>query len=385
MTWLKAALAATVSLFFVTAALAQPPGPPGRGGRAPQAPRPVPVEVLADKRVTFRIVAPEAKSVAIGGEFAGGGPGAPLLALTKDAAGVWSGTTAPIVPGAYRYSVRIDGASVVDPNNTYTSASRDRVQNVVFIPGSTEIPEENRIGAPHGAVAEVYYPSKFGGGQRRMHVYTPPGYETGRGSYPVLYLIHGGGDSDDSWPTVGRAGFILDNLIADGKAKPMIVVMADGNAGPQGQVMTGDPALEPFVPDLMQSIIPYVERSYRVSRRPQDRALAGLSMGGIQTMNAGFSNLAAFSSLGVFSSGFFPDDEKIFDAKMAPAMKSAASKLKVFYVAYGQTDIAKVQAESNLKMFGKYGLKPVVQVTEGGHDWINWRRYLTAFAPMLFR
>ncbi len=380
---LKAIALSAVLAALAGQALAQPPGPPGAGPRPPATPHPISPEVRPDGRVVFRVYAPQAKEVVATGEFTGFG--GPPVVLTKDDKGVWTGVSNPVTPGAYRYSLRVDGVSMTDPGNLDTSGSRDRLQSVVFVSGPSVAMEVNNPAIPHGAVSVVYYPSKFGGGQRRMHVYTPPGYEKSTRTYPVLYLIHGGGDSDDSWWTVGRAGFILDNLIAAGKAKPMIVAMLDGNAGPNGQVMTGDPDKEPFVEDLTTAIIPFVEKTYRASPRADDRALAGLSMGGIQTLNAGFSHLDTFHSLGIFSSGFFPADEPVFEAKLAPQLKAAPGKLKVFYEGYGETDIAKPQAETDIKMFAKYGLKPVVQQTDHGHEWINWRRYLTAFAPMLFQ
>ncbi len=365
-------------------AFAQPPGaPPAPAGAPRQAPPPRPASavVAADGSVTFRIRAPEAKAVTMRGEFLSGFGGS--LPATKDASGVWSATTAPLAPGAYRYTFNVDGVTVLDAGNIATSQARDNIQSVVFVPGVAL--EANAPSTPHGAVSVAWYPSQFGGGQRRLHIYTPPGYETGKGVYPTLYLIHGGGDGDNSWSTVGRAGFILDNLIAAGKAKPMIVVMPDGNAGAAGQVMTGDPAAEPFVADMTQSLIPYVEKTYRVLKTADGRALAGLSMGGIQTMNVGFANLDTFHSLGVFSSGFFPADEKVFAEKMGPQLKAAPKKLKVFYMAWGETDIAKPQAENNVKLFKANGLDPVVEVTDRGHEWYNWRRYLISFAPRLFK
>ena len=382
-----ASLTLAVALLAAAPALAQAPagmppgGPPGAAARLAPPPRPASAVVAADGSVTFRIRAPEAKAVSLRGEFLSGFGSS--LALTKTDQDVWSATTAPLAPGAYRYTFTVDGVTTLDAANTATSASRDNVQSVVFVPGLPM--EANAPATPHGAVSVTFYPSQFGGGQRRVHIYTPPGYETGKGVYPTLYLIHGGGDGDNSWSTVGRAGFILDNLIAAGKAKPMIVVMPDGNAGPAGQVMTGDPANEPFVGDMIQSLIPFVEKTYRVVKTADGRALAGLSMGGIQTMNVGFSNLDTFHSLGIFSSGFFPADEKVFAEKMAPQLRAAPRKLKVFYMAWGETDIARPQAENNVKLFKANGLEPVIEVTDRGHEWYNWRRYLVSFAPRLFR
>ena len=376
-------LAMAALLAAAPAAFAQAPAgapPAGAAARPMPPPRPASPVVAADRTVTFRIRAPDAKAVTMRGEFLGQGK---TLALAKGDDGVWTGVSEPVPGGAYRYTFNVDGVTTLDASNTATSAERLNVQSLLFVPGVAL--EANDAKTPHGTVSVVYYPSSFGGGQRRMHVYTPPGYDSGKRTFPVLYLIHGGGDSDNGWPTVGRAGFILDNLIATGKAKPMLVVMPDGNAGPAGQVMTGDPANEPFVADMTKSVIPYIETNYRVVKSADGRALAGLSMGGIQTMNVGFANLDTFHSLGVFSSGFFPADEKVFGEKMGAQLDAAPKKLKVFYMAWGDTDIAKPQAENNVKLFKAHGLDPIVEVTDRGHEWYNWRRYLISFAPRLFR
>ncbi|MBV9849695.1 MAG: esterase [Armatimonadetes bacterium] len=338
-------------------------------------------EVAPDGRVTFRLYAPRAAEVTVTGEVAPGF-GQPLK-LTKDERGVWTGTSAALTPGAYRYTFVVDGVSVVDPKNRETSASQSSVSSLVEVSSTGGDFQADRPGIPHGAVSVVYYPSPALG-QRRMRIYTPPGYRKGH-AYPVLYLIHGGGDSDESWSTVGRAGFILDNLIADGRAKPMIVVMPFGGVGARSAPMTSDPDQDPFTQDLLQGIIPYVEKNYDVSARPENRALAGLSMGGIQTLNIGLTHLDRFRYLGVFSSGWFPSDLQAFETKYGNTLGSTNTPPKLFWMAYGETDIARPQAEKVLQMFDRHGFKYVSERTEGGHTWINWRRYLNEFAPLLFR
>ena len=195
----------------------------GRGG--PQAPQVTSPEVSADRRISFRIYAPQAREIRLAaGDIPGLGQN---TRLTKADNGVWELTTPALDPGAYRYNFNVDGVATIDPRNPSISESNNNVWSLVYVAGSDLFDSK---AVPHGAVAEVTYRSSALGRDRRMHVYTPPGYQNGRDRYPVFYLLHGAGDNDDSWSTVGRAGFILDNLIATQKAKPMVVVMPAGHA-----------------------------------------------------------------------------------------------------------------------------------------------------------
>ena len=368
---------------LATSASAQQPARPDSAAARPAPPRRTPTpndslvspEVAADGRVTFRLYAPKATEVTVGGDF-GRSP------MTRDERGVWSAVTTPFEAGAYRYTFVVDGVTTLDPKHVATSASQNSLSSLVVVSRGDDF-QADRPDVPHGAVAKVFYRSPTLGA-RRMHVYTPPGY--GKASnLPVLYLIHGGGDSDESWSTVGRAGFILDNLIAAGKARPMIVVMPAGGVGRQSAPMTSDPAKDPFTRDLLDAIIPYVEANYRVSTRPMDRALAGLSMGGIQTLNIGLTNLEKFRWLGVFSSGWFPGDLQAFDERHGAALKATRTPPRLFWMAHGATDIAKPQSEKVIAMLAGHGMKIVSKETPGGHTWANWRDYLRDFAPLLFR
>jgi enterochelin esterase family protein len=221
--------------------------------------------------------------------------------------------------------------------------------------------------------------------ERAMHVYTPPGYDKVRTDYPILYLLHGGGDSDDSWWTVGRAGYILDNLISQGKVKPMIVVMPMGSMPGKMQPMTWDADADPFTRDLFTGIMPYIESHYKVSKRPEDTALAGLSMGGIQTLNIGLTHTDRFGYLGVFSSGWFPADLAQFEVHYGESLASKTKRLKLLYYANGESDISVPQAEAIFKMFDKAGVTYMKRVSPGGHVWSGWRHDLHDFAPRLFR
>src|SRR5438093_2109076 len=299
-----------VSLIASAAALAaQAPG----GAQAPAVRSP---EVRADRRVTFRVSAPAAQKVELRspGDIPGvGGRGVAPPELTRNADGVWEGTFGPLPAGAYRYVFAVDGVIVVDARNPATSQTNTTVYSLAVVPGSDLFDTKN---VPHGAVAAGHYHSTALGGIRRLHLYTPPGHETSRDRYPVLYLLHGAGDVDDSWPSVGRARFILDNLIAASSAKPMIVVMPAGHVNGAGAALGGSvpvaaaegiPGIgsgpDPFANDFMTDLMPYVEQNYRVLTDRQSRAIAGLSMGDNQTLNIAIPHLEKFAYNGVFSSG----------------------------------------------------------------------------------
>src|SRR5437773_4063495 len=290
--------------------------PPAQGRGGAQVPAVTSPEVGPDRRVVFRLFAPNAQKVELRspGDIPGvSGRGVTPPQLTKNAEGVWATTLGPLPAGAYRYVFVVDDLTVVDSRNPVTSQTNTTVYSLAVVAGSDVFDTRN---VPHGAVASVHYYSTALGGIRRTHVYTPPGYETSRERYPVFYLLHGAGDVDDSWSSVGRAGFILDNLIAAGKAKPMIVVMPavlvnGAGAAIGGQVPAaasqGLPGIgsgpDPFANDFLSDLVPYVEKNYRVLADRQSRAIAGLSMGGNQTLNIAIPHLDKFAYVGVFSSG----------------------------------------------------------------------------------
>jgi enterochelin esterase family protein len=242
----------------------------------------------------------------------------------------------------------------------------------------------------------VTYFSKALNRFRRMHVYTPPGYEKGSGRYPIFYLLHGAGDSDDAWSTVGRAGFIMDNLIADQKAKPTVVVMPAGHTGPFGQrgagAAAGVPARDEFQEDFIGDIMPYAESHYRVHTDQARRAIAGLSMGGSQTLNAAFSMLDKFAYIGVFSSGLnlgTPGgggaagwEESHKAALDNPKLKKG---VKLIWMSTGRDDSLITNSRNTVELLKRHGFNPVFLESAGAHTWINWRDYLGEFAPQLFR
>jgi enterochelin esterase family protein len=396
-------VAASVLALWMSAqsALAQAPARTGRGF-GPQGPQVVSPEVSADRHVTFRILAPKAEAVRLSaGDIPGNGSGA---ALTKGTNGVWEVTLGPIDPGAYRYNFNVDGVTVIDPRSPATSESNNNIWSLVAVPGSDFMDTKD---VPHGAVAAVTYFSKSLGKFRRMHVYTPPGYESGNGKYPVFYLLHGAGDCDEAWTSVGRAGFILDNLVAAKKAKPMVVVMPAGHTratgfGARGGATTNGAATRPpvdeFVQDFVGDIMPYVEKNYRVNDDRQHRAIAGLSMGGSQTLNIAIPNLEKFGYFGVFSSGLIGSFGGRGGATNAPAgptweernkeaLDNAKLKqgLKLVWFATGKDDFLIETSRGSVAMLKKHGFDPVFVETSGGHTWINWRNYLNEFAPQLFQ
>jgi enterochelin esterase family protein len=248
---------------------------------------------------------------------------------------------------------------------------------------------------PHGAVASVTYYSNSLKRFRRMHVYTPPGYELGRDKYPVLYLLHGASDSDNSWSSVGRAGFLLDNLIAAGRAKPMIVVMPAGHTSQGGFRVPS--AADDFSNDFVNDIMPWIGKNYRVVNERGSRAMAGLSMGGGQTLTIGIPHLDKFAYLGVFSSGLFsmfgtrpgapPPQGPNWEEQNAQVLDNPALKkgLKLFWFATGKEDFLLNTSRSTVDLFKKHGFHVVYEETGGGHTWINWRAYMNQFVPLLFR
>jgi enterochelin esterase family protein len=304
----------------------------------------------------------------------------------------------PLEAGAYRYNFNVDGVSVIDPHNPLTSQSNLNTWSLVYLAGSDFMDTRD---VPHGAVAEVTYFSKSLKQFRRMHIYTPPGYESGKGKYPVFYLLHGAWDCDDSWISVGRAGFIMDNLIAEKKVKPMVVVMPAGHTGPFRFDPPGtnslNPAIDEFLQDFINDVIPYAERTYRVYRDRQHRAIAGLSMGGAQTLSAAFDRPDLFAYIGVFSSGIFEltPTNRPAAANAGPTWEEMHQKaltdaklkkdLKLFWFATGKEDFLIETSQATVAMFKKYQFEVVYHETPGTHTWINWRNYLKEFSQQLFQ
>ncbi len=345
-------------------------------------------EVLADGRVTFRICAPAANEVHVStADMADVIPFGGGLPLTKDAAGLWSGTTVkPVAADNYRYHFAVDGAPVADPQAVTFSRERVGTQSTLEVPGAAGEFQTWNPKVEHGVVSTVEYWSSSLGLKRRAHVYTPPGYFRSSARYPVLYLVHGAGDSDDSWTSTGHAQNILDNLIAALKAKPMIIVMPAGHTPdrPGGNIL----ANTDFGDDLIKDLIPRVDRDFRTTPKASARAMAGLSMGGAHTIRYGLTHPELFNYIGIFSMGLGVNNNQAelanYEKDNAAALARSAKDLKLVYYAIGKDDFLYGTSAPTRGMLDKQGIKYVYNESSGGHTWINWRRYLNDFAPRLF-
>jgi enterochelin esterase family protein len=344
--------------------------------------------------VVFRLLAKSAVSVAVSGDWMPGmGTSVPMV--RKDT--IWTLTVGPLKPELYSYTFIIDGIKVTDPNNPLVKRDGMRNESMFFITGA-----ESDLYAvkdvPHGTLSKIWYESPVLSLTRRMYVYTPAGYENGVDKYPVLYLLHGGGGDEDAWTTLGRACQIMDNLIAQGKAKPMIVIMPNGNPG-QEAAFTDAPPLKGtptaydmgkglFEQSLVKDIIPYVEKHYRVIAEKNSRAITGLSMGGMQTIAISENYPTLFGYIGVMSMGLVdrasmgldPDQDQ---DKKFETLKNTGYKL--YWVGVGKDDFLYKSVQDLRSALDKHGFKYTYRESTGGHSWSNWRIYLSEFAPQLFR
>ena len=383
------------SFLLTSFAIAQPPAP---------GPVVVSPEVSADRKITFRLLAPDAKTVTLNAGDIPKAAAEPAV-FAKDDQGVWTATTGALEPGAYRYTFKVDGIATVDPRNPATTESLSNAWSLSLVPGNEMMDTRD---VPHGAVEVVTYHSSALSIPRRLHVYTPPGYGTNKSMYPVFYLLHGSGDSDDAWTSVGRAGFIFDNLIAAKKMVPMVVVMPAGHTPRSVQTAMQEKGKDAFIEDFVTDVIPYVQKNYRIYTDRPHTAMAGLSMGGGQTLNIGFSHLDRFAYLGVFSSGIFgprrapgatapppPPAERPaittpppeWEQQRAAMLDNPKLKpgLKVLWFATGVDDRLMANTKGTVEMLKNHGFTPMMKETPGGHTWLNWRDYLIEFTPLLFQ
>jgi enterochelin esterase family protein len=352
--------------------------------------------VNADRTVTFCLTAPQATNVQLNFQnMLGLAPAADAFPMTKTANGIWYITLAPLEPNFYGYGFIVDGAHVADPQNRNIWSLDTAAWSNVMVPGpGTEFMAETDVA--HGAVATVYYHSNVTQTERRMEVYTPPGYNRDRRDYPVFYLLHGGGGNDTDWIANMRANFILDNLIAQRKIPPMVVVMPDMNAGATEQ--SCQRTLEcPAPQELMGSVIPYTEQNYRVLRGPQNRALAGLSVGGDVVRNTLLHYPNSFTYAGFFSGGQMPPEVVTDLTQNHPDLITGLARsktLKLLWISFGGEE-ALVSNHQHWEagteaVFNQYGVK--FTYVDGpsfgaiyGHVWDTWRKDLRVFAPLLFR
>jgi enterochelin esterase family protein len=341
-------------------------------------------EVHPDGSVTFRFRAPNAKEVRLNRE------GAAAVPMQRDEQGVWSVTTEALTPDYYGYSFVADGVDLVDPSNSLMKPNLLNNESEVHVAGPATLPwEVNDV--PHGVIHRHFYKSGIVGDERDYFVYTPPGYDAAAAKlYPVLYLLHGFSDDASGWMAVGRANVILDNLIAQGKAKPMLIVMTLGYGAPEILSRTGrfrDAGLrqrnmDRFRDALFTEVMPQVERTYHASKDRKDRAIAGLSMGGAESLYTGLNAIDRFAWIGAFSSGGLGED---FNATFASLDAKANEKLRLLWIACG-TDDRLIEPNRKLREWlTSKGVRHTDIETPGAHTWMVWRRNLAVFTPLLFQ
>ena len=410
-----------VALLLLTASLFAQPRPQG-----PKSP-----EILPDNRVTFRFAAPAAATVALNGDWAIDGP----VTMTKDDQGVWSVTVGPLKSEFYAYTFVVDGVPALDGSVARIHRFGSRYENILIVPGTPgDLYEVNDV--PHGTLSQVWYKSPTLKLIRRLYVYTPAGYEDSKTSYPVLYLLHGAGGDEETWTSNGRAVQIMDNLIAQGKAKPMIVVMTNGNANqaaspeliapppmpprpaaapaaagaPGGGFNMTIATYSPFPNSVVNDVVPFVESHYRVIPNRDSRAIAGFSMGGAATLYAGFANLDKFCWIAGFSSavvawpgvfartappsganlagpGIGQGVDKEALSKLFPNIDSSVnSQLKMLYISCGTADGLITSNRQFKEWLRSKDIRFIDVETEGyGHLWNFWRISLTDVAQRLFK
>jgi enterochelin esterase family protein len=345
-------------------------------------PRPAPLrspEVAADRRVTFRLSAPHAHEVALTGEFQ-----ADAKPLQKDDAGMWSITIGPLDPEIYNYNFTIDGVRTIDPNNpnVKTGSTPSTIMSILEVRGEHPAFYDAQS-VPHGDIRTLWYPSKSLNTVRRVTVYTPPGYDQGQTRYPVLYLFHGANADEAAWTRLGHANLILDNLLAANKTKPFVVVMPFGYGVPPGSGAMGDNTAQ-FSRDLIEDVIPLIQSRYRVYTDRDHRAIAGLSMGGGQSLGIGLNHLDLFSYVAGFSAALRPADfEKTYAAALANP-KETNKKLHLLWIGCGAQDSLFNASKSFAGFLKERNINHTFRETDGAHTWMVWRRYLNELAPLLF-
>ena len=364
-------------------------------------------QVNDDKSVTFRLVAPQADTVQVTGDFLPSvkvdtpmgkvdGPGKALL--SKNEEGVWTYTTSVLAPELYNYAFIVDGFKTTDPANPFLIRDVASVTNIFIVPG--EQADLYRVqDVPHGTVASRWYDAKDLGFDRKLSVYTPPGYETSAAEYPVLYLLHGAGGDEEAWLSLGRAAQILDNLIAQGKAEPMLVVMPNGNVGQDAAPGAGSDGF--YTPQFMtpetmngkyeaqfMDIVSFIEANYRVKADKAHRAIAGLSMGGYHSMHISRFYPNTFDYVGLFSAAIMPREDKSdkgvyanFDETLKAQNENG---YQLYWIGIGKTDFLYEANTAFRKQLDQMDMPYEYMETEGGHIWRNWRVYLSEFVPLLF-
>ena len=387
----------------------------GRGG--PQGPQVVSPQVNPDRTVTLRLLAPKATEVTVTGEILNGQP----KAMIKGDDGIWTASVGPLPADVYTYAFNVDGVSTPDPRNPWVKlVSGTGLTMQVEVPGDGLQYYDSKP-VPHGLLQILTYESKATGATRQVYVYTPPDYNRTNTRYPTLYLLHGGGDLDPGWSMTGRAHVIMDNLIAEKKAVPMVVVMplARGGGslglGPSGMspgiaaagnvtpgpgrgaapapgaggaaappAPTGPAPLQAFAQDFIGDLLPTIEKTFRVSTKPEDRAIGGLSAGGGATINTAFSRPDLFRAIIIMSAGGAQNLEELYP-KFFGNGAAAAKQMKLIWVAAGDEDFALNGSKAIDEALTKNGIRHTFKITPGRHEWRLWRPHLNEFAQLLFK
>lgn len=355
-------------------------------------------EVNNNQTVTFSLLAPNAKEVKVSGDWMpaeGWVPGS--VNMIKGENGIWTYTTPALPSDLYMYSFLVDGFRTTDPNNVYLIRDVASVTNVFIVGnGKADLYQVNNV--PHGTVARRWYDSPGNNKKRRITIYTPPNYESGNEKYPVLYLLHGMGGDEEAWMALGRTSQILDNLIAQGKAKPMLVVMTNGNVAQEAA--PGESSLGLYKPTMQlentmdgkfeetfPDVIKFIESNYRVKADKANRAIAGLSMGGYHSLHISRYYPNTFDYVGLFSAAIMPSQTTSpayvdFDATL---QKQKDNGYKLYWIAMGKTDFLYKSGVEYREKLDKIGFPYTYVESEGGHTWTNWRDYLSEFVPLLFK
>ena len=329
-------------------------------------------EVHPDNSVTFRYYSRNAPQVFLSGEFL-----PTRQPMQKDTSGVWSVTVGPVKPDIYPYSFWVDSVQLADPNNTYIFANERFKRSIVEIPGKVPLVHSLQ-NVPHGKISYHYYQSKTLGSGRRLLVYTPPGFDpNGNAKYPVLYLIHGGSDTEETWTKVGRANLIADNLIAQGNAKRMIIVMPYGNVRPR--------PMPDFTNDVINDIIPFMEANYPVYGESKYRAIAGFSVGGGQVLNIGLTNTDKFAYIYSYAPYAATEEFKRNFANWSPDAASINRQLKTLNISVGTEDFLYESVKQNIAMFREKKIKLDTLIVPGGHTWMNCKLFLANTLQQVFK
>jgi len=377
----------------IAAGQAAAPAQGGRGGGRGAQDTLASPEVHPDRTVTFRIRFPQATTVTLTGDWLAtpATPTGGTLPMTKDAAGVWSVTSDPLEPTVHLYFFTVDGQNIADPINPRLKLRVRTSASLVEVPGSPVPPWQVRE-IPHGSMDWNVQHSTAYNDTHEFLVYLPPGYFQGTARYPVLYLVHGAGDTAMGWGTAGAANLILDSLIAEKKAVPMIVVMPfngsnnPATAGGGGRGAAGAPAVSPFEEYMLKDLIPYVDAKYRVGPGRKNRAMAGLSAGGAATYNIGLKHLELFSAFGLFSAaGGGGADFTTRYPQLAATPKDTNAKINVFWIGCGTEDPLDAGAKTLDAELTRLQIVHTYMDRAGGHVWPVWRWALSEFAPRLFQ